>query len=230
MLVAASNWRALTEFANRFVREWPAILTDLGSTTADVIPLSQSGPIPSGFNDTDRLVTRELVYTGVQRTPIHAIVRTLPWRDEPCPVAAELFATTLDAYLLLGELPQDENDRDTADGRPRTRVAAHARVARMICADADSFTPADAEAAAGAVRDAQLDQLEAAVRAVASRLPAPPRTLLISGEGEFLLRQLVSRLPWKYQKVSLSAELGAEASRCAPAHALAVLAREAFEN
>ncbi|HEX6962285.1 MAG TPA: hydantoinase/oxoprolinase family protein [Lacipirellula sp.] len=230
ILAAASNWRALAQYANRFARDWPTLLIDLGSTTADIIPLSQSGPSPIGFTDTARLVSRELVYTGVQRTPVNALVGALPWRGASCPVAAELFATTLDAYLLLGELAERPAESDTADGRPRTRAAAHARMARMICADADSFTLAEAEAAARAVRGAQLAQLETAGRAVASRLPSPPRTLLLSGQGEFLLRQLVPRLPWKCGVVFLSAELGDAASRCAPAHALAVLAREAFEK
>jgi probable H4MPT-linked C1 transfer pathway protein len=227
---AASNWRALAQFAARFASRRPALLMDMGSTTADFIPIDEACPVPFGMNDTDRLLSGELVYSGVERTPVAATVRTLPWRGGNCPVATELFATAADAFTLLGDLPQDALNRDTADGRPRTREAAHARLARMICADTDSFLLADAEAAARAVRDAQLDQLEAAIKAVAARLPTPPQTLLVSGQGEFLLRQLVSRLGWNCRLVSLSAELGPEVSRCAPAHALAVLAREAFAS
>jgi uncharacterized hydantoinase/oxoprolinase family protein len=100
----------------------------------------------------------------------------------------------------------------------------------MICADATMFSMSDAMLGAAAVRDAQLQLLEEAVRRVAGPLGENPRTLVISGHGEFLLRKLVARLPWDCEVKSLSLELGAEVSRCAPAHGLAVLAGEAWGN
>lgn len=230
LLAAASNWRALATYANRFASSWPALLIDMGSTTADIVPLDKSGPCPGGLTDPERLITGELVYTGIERTPVSAIVQRLPWRGETCPVASELFATSADAYLLLGEIPEDSQSIDTADGRPMTRVAAHARMARMICADPTMFTEADAQAAASAVRDAQLAMLENAVRNVSARLGQQPQTLILSGQGEFLLRQLAARLSWRCEVLSLTNELGADVSRCAPAHALAVLARETWPH
>lgn len=225
-LAAASNWRALAEFACRFASRRPALLLDMGSTTADFIPISDRGPCPIGMTDTDRLLSGELVYTGVERTPVNAVVRTFPWRGEACPVAAELFATTADAYLMLGDLPEDPADVDTADGRLRTREASHARLARMICADATTFSLDDAMAAATAIRDAQQELMHDALLRVASRQVDPPQTIIMSGQGEFLLTRLVARLPWACNVVSLNERLGSEVSRCAPAHAVAVLANE----
>ena len=92
--------------------------------------------MPHGCNDTDRLLAGELVYTGVGRTPICAITDWLPWRDARCPVAAEVFATAADAYVILGDLPEQPTDTSTADGRPLTKEFARERLARMICADA----------------------------------------------------------------------------------------------
>lgn len=226
LLAAASNWHALAAFANRYAAAWPTLLIDLGSTTADVIPLDPSGPIAAGLNDPERLASGELVYTGVERTFLCALVRLLPWQGHDCPVAAELFATTADAYLMLGELPEEPENSDTADGRPRTWPHALARLARMVCADADSFTAEDARQAAATVREAQLELLQAAVEKVVTRMGAPPKTVITSGHGEFLLRYLLARLPWQADVLSLTEELGPAVSRCAPAHALAVLARE----
>jgi probable H4MPT-linked C1 transfer pathway protein len=226
LLAAASNWHALAAFANRYAAAWPALLVDLGSTTADVIPLDSSGPIATGLSDPERLANGELVYTGVERTPLCALVRSLPWQGVDCPVAAELFATTADAYLMLGELPEEPENCDTADGRPRTWPHALARLARMVCADADSFTAEDARQAAATVREAQLEILQAAVEKVVTRLGTLPKTVITSGHGEFLLRHLLARLPWQADVLSLTEELGPAVSRCAPAHALAVLARE----
>jgi uncharacterized hydantoinase/oxoprolinase family protein len=144
-------------------------------------------------------------------------------------VAAEVFATTADAYLLLGELPEESDNRDTADGRPKTRAAAHARVARMIGADVTMLSEEEVLVAAKAVRTTQLETLRAAASHGAARLNAMPATIIISGQGEFLLRDVATSLPWRPGVVSLSAALGPSASRCAPAYALAVLARERAE-
>jgi uncharacterized hydantoinase/oxoprolinase family protein len=65
---------------------------------------------------------------------------------------------------------------------------------------------------------------------VSARLGQQPQTLILSGQGEFLLRHLAARLPWQCEVLSLTKELGADVSRCAPAHALAVLARETWPH
>jgi probable H4MPT-linked C1 transfer pathway protein len=229
LTVAASNWHALAAFAARLVGSRPAVLIDIGSTTSDLIPLVSGRPAAVGLTDPERLQSGELVYTGVERTPVAAIVSQLPWRGGPCPVASELFATAGDAHVLLGHLPEESDNLDTADGRPRTSAAAHARLARMICADATMFSAADARAAAIAIRDAQLSALAAALTQVLGRMPAPPETIILSGHGEFLARALMESFPWRGrppQVLSLNEELGELRSRCAPAYALAVLAEE----
>ncbi|BBO33203.1 hydantoinase/oxoprolinase family protein [Lacipirellula parvula] len=225
-LAAASNWHALAAFACRYIDAEPALLLDLGSTTADVIPLTPNGPRALGMSDGERLLAGELIYTGVERTPLCALVRELPWQGHDCPVAAEVFATTADAYLMLGELAEDPHELSTADGRPLTWPHALSRLARMVCADADSFTAEDARLAAATVREAQLNQLQHAVEKVAARLGGPAQRVILSGHGEFLLRHLLDRLHWRCDVLSLTEELGPAVSRCAPAHALAVLARE----
>ena len=151
---AASNWHALARFAARYIRTGNGLLIDIGSTTCDVIPLVDGRVTALGRTDPDRLLAGELVYTGVVRSPVCAVAPTLPWRGQSCPTAHELFATTRDAYLILGELAEDPAATDTADGRPATRTAAHDRLARAICADRDMFGAADALAAARAIRGA----------------------------------------------------------------------------
>jgi len=226
MRVAASNWHALARFCCRFVTEQVGLLVDIGSTTSDLIPLVDGQPRSHGCTDPQRLVCGELVYTGVTRSPLCAIVAELPWRGQMCPTAQELFATTADAYLWLGALPQDRSIDGTADGRPLTRPFARDRLARMICADREMFDDADAVNAATAVRQAQLVQLQRAAQRVFDNLPGAPQTVVTSGVGEFLARELVRRLAPGARIVSLIEQIGRSASTAAPAHALAVLARE----
>jgi probable H4MPT-linked C1 transfer pathway protein len=224
---AAANWHALSCFAGRFAPAGPAMLIDIGSTTSDLVPLVDGVPMPRGWTDPERLAAGELVYTGVQRSPICALVSETRWRGVKCGVAQELFATTRDAYLALGELPEEPENTATADGRPATRAAAHDRLARMICADRETFDERAALRLAYETQEAQLALLERGARRVLRRLEAAPQTFMVGGWGEFLARHLTARLAERCSLVSLAERLGPGPSRCAPAHALAVLANEA---
>ena len=226
LLAAASNWHALATYVCRYCRESGGLLIDIGSTTCDIIPLDGQRPIALGQTDPERLVNGELVYSGIERTPVCGLVRTLPFRGKDCPVALEWFATTVDAYLLLGDLPEDEKNLETADGRPKTRKAAHSRMARTLCADTTLFSAADAMRAAATVRNAQLDQWALAIERVVARGSKPPNVIILSGRGDFLKKRLLRRWNWKAPVISLNQELGPEVARCGPAHALARLARE----
>jgi (4-(4-[2-(gamma-L-glutamylamino)ethyl]phenoxymethyl)furan-2-yl)methanamine synthase len=225
-LAAAANWHALGAYSARLLPGGPGLLMDLGSTTCDIIPLIAGRPAAFGQTDPERLVSGELVYTGVIRSPVAAVVRSLPWRGQDCPVAQELFATTWDAYLVRGDLPEEPEKCHTADGRPATRACAEERLARSICADRSLVAAADLRGMAEVITRAQLLQLERAARRATSRLAQPPTAVVIGGQGEFLARQVVERAFPTAAIISLTEQLGAELSRVATAHALAVLARE----
>jgi len=228
LCVAASNWHALACFACRYVSHGAGLLVDIGSTTTDIVPLTSDQPLPQGRTDPQRLLCGELVYTGVERSPVCALVSALPWRGRQlCPTAHEVFATTCDAYLTLGDLAEDRSATQTADGRAMTKDYARDRLARSICADREMFDPADALRAAQAIRRAQLAKLLAAANDVMARLPTPPATVIVCGRGEFLARALTDQFAQSVDIVSLADRLGPEVSRAATAHALAVLAREA---
>jgi probable H4MPT-linked C1 transfer pathway protein len=211
---AAANWLALATYACRLAPHGSALLIDIGSTTSDIVPLLDGRPVPRSRTDPERLACRELVYTGVERTPVCALLGSEG--------AAEFFATTRDVYLLLGELSPDPNDRRTADGGPATVAAAHARLARMMCADAEICSPYSTKNLAKEVFGRQRDLLQRAVADVSAQLPKPPRTVMISGSGEFLARQLVSDV----KVISLAETLGSVVSSAACAYAVGILAQE----
>lgn len=225
VLAAASNWHALASFACRLTEDRVGLLVDIGSTTTDLIPLFERRPMTTAQTDTARLLNGELVYTGVGRTPVCAITNTLPWRGGQCPVAAEVFATTADVYLLLGELEDQAEAAWTADSRPLTREFAHERLARLVCSDGGDWSDEDARAAAQWVRHKQFDQLHSAVDRLIARMPRPPEIWVISGSGEFLASELALRSQAE-RVVSLRAELGPQVTAAAAAHAVAVLAQE----
>tara|TARA_Y100001933_G_scaffold112456_2_gene112681 strand:- start:11341 stop:12351 length:1011 start_codon:yes stop_codon:yes gene_type:complete len=224
--VAASNWHAMAQWAGRKFPCGSAVLIDIGSTTTDLIPLTDGQVNAAGATDVTRLQCGELVYTGVRRTPVATLVSTLPYRGTCCAVARETFATTLDVYLLLGYLPDAMDDCATADARPATRVAAHRRMARMLCLDENDLTEEAIRAMAATVMDAQLRLLEQGITCVLKRQAAETSFAILSGGGEFLARELLQRLSPEMRVESLCTQGNLGVAQCAPAHAVAVLARE----
>ena len=228
-LAAASNWHALASYvAASVVPDRDAILVDIGSTTCDVIPLSQGRVATEYLTDTTRLLASELLYMGVERTPVCSISATLPYRDEECPIAREMFATTLDIHLLTEDIPERPQDTNTSDGRPATRKHALSRLARCICADDTEFTPSDGRAMADFVAFEISEQLHDAIVSTARRhrFGRYPE-IVLSGHGDFMLRRVLE----KHDRVRLLRDsIGPEASRCAPAFAVAQLAATAKAN
>jgi len=227
-LAAAANWLALATMAARLLPEGPGLLIDIGTTTTDLIPLLAGGRAAArGRTDTERLQAGELVYAGVRRTPICALATELPYRGVPTGLAAELFASTLDVYLILDEIPPAPRDLSTADGRPATKDAARDRLARMIGTDRDAFTADDALAFAHAADDALLARLETAANRACRATIGRPRSAVVAGSGEFLARRLAQRVIEPGGTIiGLNEAWGPVASSAGCAHALLVLASE----
>lgn len=215
LAVASANWYAQARLeAAMFPREL-ALLIDTGSTTTDLVYLEHGEPRPRAFTDPERLVSGELVYTGVRRTPLCAVLHA--------EVASELFATMLDAYVYLGRWPEARDDCDTADGRPVTRTCAHARLARMRCADVETFSPADARMLAEAAVTAQLQVVTRAMDRVLADRPTLDR-VIVSGSGECLALSVARRCSAPITR--LAEVLGPTLSEAACAYAVAVLAAQ----
>lgn len=190
MTVAAANWHALGSWVGeRFAPTGSALLVDIGTTTADFIPLRDGRPAAHGKTDLERLQHGELLYTGTSRTPLCAVVQTVPLRGQPVPVAAELFATIRDVYLLRGDLPEDPEDCETADGRPATRGHAAERLARMLCADMTELSADEIDRIAAAIATAHASQVQAVLRARINE--HAPETIILSGSGSFLSARLL---------------------------------------
>jgi probable H4MPT-linked C1 transfer pathway protein len=219
---AASNWLATALLVGRFVPD--ALLVDIGSTTTDVIPVTDGRVAALGRTDPERLLAGELVYTGALRTNVAAIVRRVPLRGGECPVASELFAVSGDVHVLLGSLAPEAYTCPTPDGRPPTAEFAGERLARVVCADGDMLGPEEIRAIAAAVAEAQVEEIAGALRQVARRL-ARPAPVIATGLGGFLARRAAERvgLPVKDLADVLSIDVG----HVAPAVAVAWLALDA---
>jgi probable H4MPT-linked C1 transfer pathway protein len=215
---AASNWVATAMLVGRFLPD--ALLVDIGSTTTDVIPVTGGRVAALGRTDPERLLTGELVYTGVLRTNVAAIVRRVPLRGGECPIASELFAVSGDVHVLLGSLGPDDYTCPTPDGRPPTPEFAGERLARVVCADGEMLGTGEIRAIAEAIADAQVEEIAAALDRVTRRLVRPV-PVITTGLGAFLARRAAERagMPVK----DLADVLEVEVGTVAPAVAVAWL-------
>jgi probable H4MPT-linked C1 transfer pathway protein len=226
--VAAANWHALATWAGRLAPRGKGLLIDIGSTTSDIIPLHNGRPVARGLTDLDRLLNCELVYTGLRRTPLCAVADTVTVHGQPCRVAAELFATMLDVCLLLGIIPEDETDRNTADGRPATMACAHDRISRMVCCDREEIDLAEARSIAAGFADRQKSILATAIDAVVTRDGDRLEAVILSGSGEILAGRIIAEHPAarEARTIRLTDSLSPSLTESACAYAVAVLAAE----
>ncbi|MDA0282367.1 MAG: H4MPT-linked C1 transfer pathway protein [Planctomycetota bacterium] len=232
-LTAAANWHAQATFVGRVVPTGSALLIDVGSTTTDIIPLQDGLPNPTGRTDSERLISGELVYSGVRRTPLCAVAHSVPIEHGDTAksysqLAAELFANTLDVYLLLGDITENSEDLETANGRSATVVNAHNRLARQLCCDRSEVSLDEARSIATFLAGVQRQRITGAIDRVLSTLSTPCGAVIVSGEGSFLTKRILdahARLK-DIPRHSLMEMFSVEASTAACAFALARLASE----
>jgi len=229
---AAANFMALAKLVARRFPTQRLLLVDIGSTTTDLTPICGGWTAPKGRIDRARLASGGLVYQGVERTPVCALTQELVLRGVRHCVMNELFATTLDAYLITGDLPEDPDETMTADGRPATRRHAENRLARMVGADGANFSTEDAGEAARQVAAAQEEVLRQAFTRTTEWPGAPFDLVVLAGQGEWLARRVLGTVPSfaNVEIASLTERLGTEVSRCACAYAVAELAAACFHS
>ena len=212
--VASANWHALATWAATWV-DRPSLLLDIGTTTADLIPVSPQRVDTKSVTDHDRLVRGELVYLGGKRTPVCSLVTTLPFLGKQIPIIREVFASTDDCSLLLKWTEENFADIDTCDGRPRTRQAATNRLARMIGLDHQAVSLADAEIMAKHVMQHANQEL---LKAITQHPEHCTSQWIVSGHAHSMLT-----FPTSVNVISLTERFGSQISRIGPAFALCKL-------
>jgi probable H4MPT-linked C1 transfer pathway protein len=226
--VASANWLATATFVARQVGE--GLFVDIGSTTADLVPFADSRPLPRGRTDRERLVSGELVYTGAVRTPLMAVAREVPLAGERVPVMAEHFAAIGDVWRILEELPANADQHPTADNGPKTVEASMRRLARIVGADLQDEPAAAWIALADSFARTQVSELLAAVQRQLSRQPWRDKVPIVAaGCGSFIVARLARAVGRECKHfadlVETAPQAAAEVGRCAPAVAVALLAR-----
>ncbi len=212
--LAAANWLASADFLRE--RYPDAVLLDVGSTTADIVPLARFRDL-CGLSDLHRLQKGYLMYSGMLRTNIVTLLSSVNLDGIDTPVSSEYFATSADAHLALRHISPAEYSCDTPDKKEKTTEAALRRLARVVCADLDEIGEAGAMQVAGQFWNRQRmmigDQVQRVVR------ESHATKLVVAGTGARLFVQ-------ECGGILLSDELGAAADAL-PAYAVREVANRA---
>ncbi len=216
LAVASGNWSAGAHWLGRNFPDDRILWMDIGSTTIDLIPIQNGIPINRGMTDPQRLLSHELIYAGVRRTPVSALMGLTG--------TTEYFASTDDLFGLLGQVGEFPEDFNTADGKPRTNQARMLRLARMLGGDLTTSTHEDLFDLAGRLRKVMVDRIVEGIEVISARMAGPFSRVVVSGSGEFLARQIQSnhwgdRIPC----VGMAEWMGVPASTAFPAVAVAKL-------
>ncbi len=226
--VSSNNWLASASFVAQCVAE--ALFVDIGSTTTDIVICKDGDVLARGADDHQRLISDELVYTGVVRTSLMAETEKIPFRGEWVSLMAEHFATMADVYRVTGELPLHADQLPSADSGAKTLVASCRRLARMLGLDLDAAPMEDWSRVAAYLSELQLQRLMRACELSLSRgLLSRNALLLGAGVGRFLVAKLADRLQRQYMDFASLLDMGyleiGDPADCTPAVAVAKLAR-----
>lgn len=228
MQVASANWLASAALVAG--RTGSALFADVGSTTVDLVVVRDGSVGAEGRDDAERLITGELVYTGVVRTPVMALAPRVPFAGHWVPMMAEYFATAADVYRLTEELPECADQHPAADGGEKTVDASARRLARMIGRDAGSAPLSAWRELALWLGEAQLRAVGDACDRLFSIGVLPDQAPVVgAGVGRFLAAKVAATrgrpfVPFA-SLVEAPPELADAVSNCAPAVAVAWLGR-----
>jgi (4-(4-[2-(gamma-L-glutamylamino)ethyl]phenoxymethyl)furan-2-yl)methanamine synthase len=210
--LAAANWLASADYLRDLYPH--AVLLDVGSTTADIVPLNRFDDL-HGLTDTRRLQKGYLLYTGMLRTSIPTLMQWVDLQGIRTPVSTEYFAASADAHLVLGHVTPEQYSCDTPDRKEKTVPASLRRLARVVCADLEEIGEAGAREIAAQFWEIQRTMIGNQVRKVSRECGAAD--IVVAGIGAPLFAR-------ELDGVDLTRKLGPVADAL-PALAVGVVAK-----
>ena len=213
--LAAANWSASASLVSKEFGD--CLFVDMGSTTTDLIPIKK-GP-KAAKTDFERLANGELIYSGLLRTNLAALLREVDIGGRRVPLSSELFAIAADAHLVLGEIAEEKYTVETPDGGGRDIRSAERRLARTVCADLEEIGTEGVFEIAHQARSRQENLLMEGIRRLAGQHDLD--LVVAAGIGEDLIDKAAHTLD--LECVRLSEQYGSKVSDVFPAYAVARL-------
>jgi hypothetical protein len=229
--VAAANWPATGWMVSQAIKD--CFIIDVGSTTTSIIPVIERRVVAAGKTDLDKLLNGELVYTGALRTNVATIVNSIPVRGGIARVSSELFASSGDVHLILGNISEKDYTVETADGRGTTKIEARGRLARVVCADIEMLNEKEMVEMANYVYEAQIKQIADGLRQVYDRVKSRLKDnvpVVVTGLGrDFLARKAAQKAGFN-EIIDLGELLGGDAAVVSTSVGVALMVASKLEG
>ncbi|MFW5444076.1 MAG: hydantoinase/oxoprolinase family protein [Methylococcaceae bacterium] len=225
--IASVNWLASASLAA--VKLQQGLFIDIGSTTTDILVFADKQVQAIGMTDYERMISDELVYTGIIRTAVMAVAQSACFKGKKMGLMAEYFATMADVYRLTGELNEAHDQTDTADGAEKTVLASAKRLSRMTGYEYANSDLSLWKQFAENIKSQQKHKIQQACERQLSRnLVLNGGVIVGAGVGRFLVKQIADDLGYPYLDFSgfFSHQLkhpAIEIADCAPAVSVAML-------
>jgi probable H4MPT-linked C1 transfer pathway protein len=225
--VASANWRATATVVAKTHAD--AIVVDVGSTTADLVPIVRGRIASRGPDDAARLAADELVYVGVVRTPLCALAARIAFAGREYNVMNELFATTADVFRLTGELRPEHDQAAAADNGGKDAASTIRRLSRMIGHDARDASEQAWRSFAREWRGALVRRVRESMDRMTVAVDLSPDAVVVgAGCGSFIAEELAATVGRRYAPFDGIANADPDCAdwvrACAPCAAVAMLA------
>lgn len=229
--IASANWLASASLVASQLKN--GLFVDMGSTTTDILPIADNKVQASGWTDYERLISSELVYTGIVRTAVMAVTQTVCFKGHYIGLMAEYFATMADIYRLTGELNEAHDLMETADNTEKTVAASARRLSRMIAYEYSKNDLSLWKQLAHNIKSQQKHTIKKACeRQLSHNLISHNDYFIGAGIGRFLVQEIATDLGFPYLDFtdlihSQAKDEAIKIADCAPAVAVAILFSQA---
>ncbi|NHI94146.1 MAG: hypothetical protein EAX96_16770 [Candidatus Lokiarchaeota archaeon] len=224
LTLAATNWIATAYLVSKNINN--CLIIDIGSTTTDIIPILNGKLSTASLTDLDRLISGELVYTGLLRATIPSIIHNLEIKGKKSRISFEKFALMADIHLVLNHISEQEYTCETADDRPKNYLNSLARISRVVCADNEMLKEEEILNLAKQLYEAQVKIIKDAIEQVIEKYQAfQDRNfpIVVLGLGGKILGEIAAKRLGFININYLSNILGDEGSKVAPSVAVAFM-------
>ena len=232
--LASTNWMAIPDYLKNMDKNIIAI--DIGSTTTDIVLIKNHICINKRHDDYSGLNTKELLYTGVLRTPIYSVINTLNLNKRVYNVIPENFATMSDVYRLLSIIQKKSDYTNTADGRLKSKKDTLNRISRVFGFDYCMDKNKTIHMLSRKIMSAHLDQISYTIKSHIKDNFSTVKDLKVigMGVGRMLINMISKKNNWKYMSLDQYINIKynkrlCEPSDAAPSFLLSLLLKKYYE-
>ena len=197
----STNWMVIAEYLKNIEKNMVAI--DIGSTTTDLVLVKDHVCINTRYDDYSGLNTKELLYTGVLRTPIYSVTNSIILNKKTYNIIPENFTTMSDIYRLLNIIKNKSDYTNTADGRSKSIKDTLHRISRVFGFDYTASKNSTIIMLSKKIMSMHLDQISYTIKNHIKNNFSNTKNLRIigMGVGRTLIEIICTKNKWKYMSL-----------------------------